>query len=82
MMVTVRLFSDLVQHLPTGATGKRAQVELPEGATVLTLIEALGIPFEISEGMIGIALNDEVSHHEVRLRDGDRVSLFPALAGG
>lgn len=82
MTVTVRLFADLVEYLPPGATGKRAKTELPDGATVLTLIDTLGIPFEISEGIIGIAINDEVSHHEAPLKDGDVVSLFPALAGG
>lgn len=82
MTVTVRLFADLVAYMPPEAVGKRAKVEVPDGATVLTLIDRLGIPFEISEGIIGIAINDEVSHHEALLKHGDVVSLFPALAGG
>ena len=39
MTIEVRLFGEFRDHLPVGSTGGRAQVELPDGATVYTLVE-------------------------------------------
>jgi molybdopterin converting factor small subunit len=80
--VQVRLFGEFREYLPEGSTGGEARVELPEGATVTTLIEQLGISYEIAEGVLVAAVNDEVADHQAPLKDGDVVSMFPPLAGG
>lgn len=82
MTVQVRLFGEFRDHLPAGSSGGSARVELPEGATVFTLVEALGLPYEAEEGVLVAAVNDEVTDLRAPLHDGDVVSMFPPLAGG
>ena len=52
MTVQVRLFGEFRDHLPEGSVGGRADMELPEGATVFTLIEQLGLPYAAEEGVL------------------------------
>jgi sulfur carrier protein ThiS len=52
------------------------------GLDAFGLIEHLGIPFEADEGSIVVALNDEVVDLRAPIRDGDKVTIFPPLAGG
>jgi molybdopterin converting factor small subunit len=80
--VKVRLFGEFREYLPEGASGGRASIELPEGATVFTLVERLGLPYEAEEGVLAVAVNDEVTDLRAPLADGDVVSMFPPLAGG
>jgi molybdopterin converting factor small subunit len=76
------LFGEFRDYLPDGAVGGRAQVELPDGATVFRLVEQLGLPFEVEEGVLVAAVNDEVADLQATLREGDVISMFPPLAGG
>jgi molybdopterin converting factor small subunit len=80
--VQVRLFGEFRDYLPDGAVGGRARIELPEGATVFHLVEQLGLPFEVEEGVLVAAVNDEVADLQAALHEGDVVSMFPPLAGG
>ena len=82
MTVQVRLFGEFQDYLPEGSAGGHAQIELPEGATVYTLVEELGLPYEAEEGVLVAAVNDEVTDLHAPLSDGDTVSMFPPLAGG
>jgi len=58
-------------------------VELPDGATLVALLDALGVP---SKAVAAMEHNGEVvarSDHAGRpLSDGDRVELVRAVAGG
>jgi molybdopterin converting factor small subunit len=78
MKVEVWLFSTLKKYLPPNAKGKKAVVELPEGATLADLADHLGL----HEEAIVPTVNDEQAHWGLKLKDGDRVSFFPPLAGG
>jgi molybdopterin converting factor small subunit len=80
--VKVRLFGEFRDHLPEGSTGGSAIIELPDGATAFTLVERLGLPYEAEEGVLAVAVNDEVTDLRAPLADGDIVSMFPPLAGG
>ncbi|MCS6859654.1 MAG: MoaD/ThiS family protein [Abditibacteriales bacterium] len=82
MQVEVKLFGHFRQHLPKDAVNGKAVITLPEGATVLRLLDALGIPFEQDEGVWMIVVNDEERFVDTPLKDGDQVSLFPPLPGG
>ena len=57
MTIELRLFGEFRDHLPEGSTGGRAEIELPEGATVYTLVERLGLPYEAEEGVLVAAVN-------------------------
>ena len=82
MTVHLRLFGELREYLPEGSVGGKAAVELPDGANVFTLVEHLGILYEAEEGVLAVAVNDEVTDLRAPLADGDTVSMFPPLAGG
>jgi molybdopterin converting factor small subunit len=78
MVVHVRLFSRFRDHLPRDARGE-ATVDLPEGATVQTLISHLGITRRVKL----ITVNGErVTDRNRALREGDGVRIFPVVVGG
>lgn len=58
-------------------------VELPEGATLVALLDALGIP---ARSVAAMEHNGEAvprADHDVRrLSNGDRIELVRAVAGG
>jgi molybdopterin converting factor small subunit len=80
--IELRLFGELGEYMPAGTTGRRAQVEIPDKLDVMGLINHLGIPYEVEEGAIVVAINDEVADHYAPIREGDIISMFPPLAGG
>ena len=82
MTIELRLFGELGEYMPAGVSGKRAQVELPDNLTVMGLIDHLGIPFEADEGLIVVAIDDEVADLYATIPAGSVVSMFPPLAGG
>lgn len=82
MTIILRLFGELKQHMPEGAAGRSARIELPDGTTALQLILRLGIPYGGEEGQMVVAVNDAEVDHNTVLRDGDAVSMFEPLAGG
>jgi sulfur carrier protein len=58
-------------------------VELPDGATLVALLEALGVP---AKAVAAMEHNGEAvaraDHGARALSDGDRVELVRAVAGG
>ena len=80
--VQVKLYGTLRRHRPSDAKGGPHQpfeLELPVGATVVQLLDQLGIELNMASA---IALNGEATNEEVQLQDGDDVRLFPPSAGG
>jgi sulfur carrier protein len=63
------------------ANGRR--VELPDGATLTALLDALGVP---ARAVAAMEHNGEpvprAAHAARNLADGDRVELVRAVAGG
>ena len=74
----VALHADLRRFLPRGVHGA-FPVELPAGATVTTLLEALGIPDRDS---ITVGLNGELATRETELHDSDDITMFSPMEGG
>ncbi len=74
MRVEVVLKGSLAERLPEG----RGTVELPDGATVNALGEALGLPAMPCIHVI----NGTAVERGAPLSDGDRVQIFPPAAGG
>jgi len=75
--VHIRLYGELRERQDAAASGE--PVSLPEGSTLETLNERLGIPIE---DVVVTLVNGVAVSHGTALRDGDRVDLFPPLAGG
>lgn len=82
MQIRLRLFGELKEYAPEGAVRGAALLELPDGATVMDLINHLRIPYGGEEGLLVVAVNDVEAPHGQRLKPGDSVSMFEPLAGG
>src|SRR5689334_12504592 len=76
MEVTVRLFAALRER----AGWNRRQLELPDGARVGDVWDALGLDDEPPG--VAYARNREYAPREEPLADGDEVALIPPVSGG
>lgn len=79
MHVEVRLYAGLGEAGSGATHGGPIALELEEGATVRTAIEALGLP---QERIHLIFVNGAARGLGHQLADGDRVGLFPPVGGG
>ena len=81
MRVQARFFAAYRELI--GASG--TEVDLPEGATVADLVDALrerGPSFGALPPRPAVAVNLEYAPPETGLRDGDEVAFIPPVAGG
>lgn len=80
MTVTVLLFASYAD-----AVGRSAiELDVQSGTTVSDVIErvrAMGDPARLPSSPL-VAVNEQYSSCEHRLRDGDEVALIPPVAGG
>jgi sulfur-carrier protein len=79
MKIKLNLYASLAEYLPDRAQGNPNLLELPEGTTIKQLIEQLQIPLDTPRI---IFLNGTHAPLEALLNDGDRLGMFPPLAGG
>lgn len=77
MQVTVELQAYLDKYSPN--EDAVFSYDLPDGATVQTLVRRLNVPEEMASVIV---LNDRNADFEDELHEGDRVTLIPPLAGG
>ncbi len=79
MTITVALFAYLSQYQPDGQGGRAARpLEIAPGATVADVIELLGLP----EGPRVVFVNGRHAADDHVFSDGDRLAIFPPVAGG
>jgi molybdopterin synthase sulfur carrier subunit len=80
MKVDLRLFASLARYMPVRRSdGQSEMAEVAEGTTIRELLEQLNVPIGTVKVIFlnGIhAKGDEV------LKEGDRVGVFPPVAGG
>lgn len=79
MNVSVVVFGMLRDHLPAGAEGNRAGVDVDDGATVTDAATALGIP---PGAVFAILVDGEPARRTTILTEGTEVTLMPAFTGG
>jgi sulfur-carrier protein len=79
MLLEVRLFATLREYAPQEAVAGVFSVTLPDGGTVGTLLDAIGISAKkVHMRMVnGAGVEDGYA-----LKDKDRVGLFPPVGGG
>ncbi len=77
MKVKVELQAYLEQYSPNGQD--IFEYEVPDGALVRDLVAKVGVPLELASVIIVGNTNADPSH---ALKEGDRVTLIPPLAGG
>ncbi|MCX8044938.1 MAG: MoaD/ThiS family protein [Desulfobacterota bacterium] len=78
MKVEVKLFTVLQKYAPGGIRGQTT-VECPGGETIGQLLNRLSIPQTIP---LVILVNGVQKGRDDVLQDGDRLDVFPPIAGG
>jgi len=83
MNVRLKLYAMLAKYLPSGAEKNEATVEAAEGASVLDVLSARGLPEEhchlVLVNGVYVAPGERASR---ALEDGDHVAVWPPVAGG
>jgi len=79
MKVHVSLFATLSQYQPDGKGGRSPrEFDLSEGTTIAEVIESLHLPDEPRV----VFVNGRHAPDEHVLSDGERLAIFPPVAGG
>jgi len=83
MVVTVKLFAFLATHLPATARGNEATITVPDGATVGTIIDGLGVPLEHRHLVLldGVYVPPEERGDRL-VSEGQTIAVWPMVAGG
>ncbi len=79
MKVDIALFAFLADYQPDGEGGRHARTfDVPEGTTIADMIVTLGLP---DQPRI-VFVNNRHAPESAELHDGDRLAIFPPIAGG
>ena len=80
MKIEVKLYASLGRYMPQAALEKsQGSLEVGEGTTIKALLENLKVPLETVKL---IFLNGIHAKDNEVLKDGDRLGVFPPVAGG
>jgi len=80
MKIDLNLYASLARYIPREAGTPYNRIwDVGEGTTILALLHDLQVPMDKVKL---IFLNRLHAHGEEILREGDRVGVFPAVAGG
>lgn len=79
MQVDVVLFAHLSSFQPDGRGGRHSRTfDLPDGTTIAEVIAMIGLPDEPRV----IFVNSKHAEETAPLHEGDRLAIFPPVAGG
>lgn len=78
MNIELHLFATLAQYLP-GGTSSGLSFQAPEGATPRDILEMLSVP---PAHVKLIFINGAKGGWDSKLKDKDRLGIFPAVGGG
>jgi molybdopterin synthase sulfur carrier subunit len=80
MKIQLRLFASLAGYLPEQKSSTFSNLfEIEEGTTIKSLLEDLKVPVKLPKI---IFLNGIHADETSVLKEGDRLGIFPPLAGG
>lgn len=79
MKVELKLFASLSRYAPNKGEGNECEVEIDEGTSIRELLAPLNIP---ARSIKLIFLNGVHANGDEILKGGDRVGVFPPVAGG
>ena len=79
MKIELRLYASLAAFMPEKKAGNPWMLEVSEGTTVQDLVQQLKVP---KKEIKVIFLNGIHANEGDILKEGDRVGIFPAVAGG
>ncbi len=79
MIIELHLFASLAEYMPPKADDGSHFMKTDEGVTINNVLLELGVP---EESVQIIFVNGIISKADDVLHDGDRLGVFPAVAGG
>ena len=79
MRVCVKLFASLSRYFSDAAAGIPFEMQVPEGATGVDLVDRLKLPHEEVKVFF---VNGRARSMDWPLEAGDDVGIFPLIAGG
>jgi molybdopterin converting factor small subunit len=80
MRIELKLYASLARFMPDETGGSAAKtLEVGEGTTISELLEAMKVPVNAVKL---IFLNGTHAKGDRVLKEGDRVGVFPPVAGG
>lgn len=79
MKISVKLLSTYREKLPEGTKGNTYPLEIPEHYGVEEVLKMFDIPYDLSSIVL---INGCSPEDDQKLRDGDSVCVFSAIAGG
>jgi len=79
MQIELALFAKLSARYPVGGSGREPRpLEVEDGVTVGALVERIGLADEQRITFV----NGRHAADDLRLAAGDRLAIFPPIAGG
>ncbi len=81
MQIEMNFFSGLQEYLPENSSKNSCRIETSQGNSVEDILHELKIPSQRLSGLLIVANGTCVKLDYVP-KDGDIISVFPAIAGG
>jgi len=79
MKIQLILYASLASFLPPGSSGNCCEMEVREGSTVKDVMDGMQVPPEAPKIFF---VNGRHAKQDQQLQEGDRVAVFPPIAGG
>lgn len=79
MKIELKLYASFRQYLPEESKNNQGMTRFPDGITIDGILEELEIPKEAVKIMF---LNGTHARGDEVLKEGDRLGIFPPVAGG
>ncbi len=82
MQVKLKLFASLARYLPDGSERNVARLDIAEGTTIWSLLDAHNVPRGSCHLVLvnGIYQGPEARYNA--LKEGDELAVWPPVAGG
>jgi len=77
--IEVRVYATLQKYVPGQNLKTGNKIKIEENTSIESLLKNLGVPLEETKIIIVNGVHAEV---DFILKDGDRVAIFPPVAGG
>ncbi|MCX5871731.1 MAG: MoaD/ThiS family protein [Deltaproteobacteria bacterium] len=79
MKIEFVLYASLTQFVSGSVAGKPITLEIPDKATVNHVLHMMAIPSDMA---LILLINGRSGTKEHELSEGDRLAIFPPIAGG
>ena len=79
MRIFIYLYASYASYLPRGSTGNSCTREVADGVLVSQVLKDMGIPLDTPKI---IFVNGRHASDDTILKSGDRLAVFPPIAGG